>query len=406
MQLTTVLGAVEKWCYTGLSVTSCTSVRSGVNMMTAPTSAERRPLRWGWLLAGFLCLAVVTVGILLAYPAFRQRQLLNYLRARGFDITPCDVGPDWREAWFNQPWVPAEWRRGRYQELTIRKFSVGVTREDFAALTELAAGEITTLSSPPRCWLALNLRNTTEWQLSSLQPRIQYLTLSGPILTDQNLIALKRTPFLTELNLYSDQIGDDGLSHLVALKDLVRVNINGRRITDAGLAHLSGLKKIRYLGLSGTQITDAGVTHLSGLENLQHLDLSGAQITGSGLSQLTRLNYLRTIILNKNPLQDSGLKSLQLLRNLNRLDLRDTPISDIGLPILAEFKQLLTLDLTGTQITNAGIPDRNSLPPQLFELKVKRTQITPEHIQRLLESNQIQHHSPLRIDSLQLWNKR
>jgi hypothetical protein len=400
-----MLGAVEQWCYTDLSVISCTSVRSGINTMTAPTSTERRPLRWGWLLAGFLCLAVVTVGILLAYPAFRQRQLLNHLRARGFDVTPRDVGPDWRAAWLNQPWVPVEWRRGRYQELIIRNRSVDVTPEDFAVLTELASGEIRSLISPPRCWLALNLRNITEWQLAQLQPRIQYLTASGPFLTDQKLIALKRTPHLTELNLNSDQIGDDGLSHLVALKDLVRVNINGRRITDAGLAHLSGLKMIRYLGLSGTQITDAGLVHLAGLKELQHLDLSGAQITGSGLSHLTRLNQLRTIILNKNPLQDSGLKLLQLLRNLNRLDLRDTPVTDVGLTILTEFKRLMTLDLSGTQITNAGIPDGNSLPPQLFELKVERTQITSEHILSLQKSNQALSNSPLRINGQQLQKK-
>ena len=121
---------------------------------------------------------------------------------------------------------------------------------------------------------------------------------------------LKSLADLSDLNLSSTDVTDDGLANLAGLTNLVRLNLEETQITDAGLIHLERLTKIEYLrplrqqnhrrgfvasdgsrqtlvlDLCDTQVTDSGLRHLKHIPNLSSLDLRGTQVTGAGVKEL------------------------------------------------------------------------------------------------------------------------
>jgi internalin A len=121
---------------------------------------------------------------------------------------------------------------------------------------------------------------------------------------------LKSLADLSDLNLSSTDVTDDGLANFAGLTSLVRLNLEGTQITDAGLIQLERLTKIEYLALSGNRITDAGLLHLTGLAKLWALDLRDTQVTDSGLRHLERIPSLSSLDLRGTQVTDAGLKQL------------------------------------------------------------------------------------------------
>jgi hypothetical protein len=60
------------------------------------------------------------------------------------------------------------------------------------------------------------------------------------------------------LSLDNTQITDEGLRHLIVLKNLASLSLNNAQVTDEGLRHLIGLKDLAHLKLKNTQVTDEG----------------------------------------------------------------------------------------------------------------------------------------------------
>ena len=242
-----------------------------------------------------------------------------------------------------------------------------------------------------KCLYEYNNVTALEKAVSQLQKNSRFcnildLTDSQVTLVDCMAIAffIKHLHVLTNLQLSSNKIADQGLSHLSdALKDenckLTKLDMSYNQITDQGLSHLSdALKdencKLTELDLSANQITDQGLSHLSDAlkdENckLTKLDLRYNQITDQGVSHLSAALKDENCKLTKldtsyNQIADQGLSHLaDALKDKNckltNLDLRFNQITDQGLSQLSdslkdENCKLTELELSGNQITHRG----------------------------------------------------
>jgi hypothetical protein len=85
---------------------------------------------------------------------------------------------------------------------------------------------------------------------------------------------------------YQKGITDDGLEHLIDLRELDWLRLDNTQITDATLEYISGLRHLRYVSVNGTHVTDAGLEHLKGAAQLQELSLVGTQVTDAGVQRL------------------------------------------------------------------------------------------------------------------------
>ena len=91
---------------------------------------------------------------------------------------------------------------------------------------------------------------------------------------DQDLARLTQRTDLTNLDLQSSEITDDGLAHLGKLISLKRLHLGHTRVTAAGLRHLAQLKNLTDLDLTGSQVVpEDAVEHLKRMTSLRWLDL-------------------------------------------------------------------------------------------------------------------------------------
>jgi internalin A len=131
-------------------------------------------------------------------------------------------------------------------------------------------------------------------------------------------------------------------------------------------ADLKSLGDLTDLDLSSTDVTDDGLANLAGLTNLVTLNLEGTQITDAGLINLERLTKIETLYLPDNRITDAGLSHLTGLAKLSRLCLlRDTQVTDSGLRHIKRIPNLSSLDLRGTQATSAGVKELQEALPGL-----------------------------------------
>lgn len=97
-------------------------------------------------------------------------------------------------------------------------------------------------------------------------PALTYLNLSeNRRISSAGLAVIKTLANLTELNLSSVDLTDEGLPQLVALPRLARLDLSYcNRITDRGLKALAGMRNLAYINLQGcVKVTHGGITRIS-----------------------------------------------------------------------------------------------------------------------------------------------
>lgn len=77
---------------------------------------------------------------------------------------------------------------------------------------------------------------------------------------------------------------------------------------------------------------------------------------------------------------DATLDFVTPMSNLRELDLNDTQVTDAGLAKLKELKKLEGLRLRGTAITDAGLTELLAYLPELKQVDVRGTKISPTTI--------------------------
>ena len=158
-------------------------------------------------------------------------------------------------------------------------------------------------------------------RLAARLPELRDLSIGNGPLTNKCLTVLLSLPSLRRLSIYRcGDITDVGLPPLVALPDLESLYLaHLPNVTDAGLGHVRGLTKLKMIDLNNLPITDAGLVHLKDLQDLERLSVYDARITGEGLKHLTGLTNLRILLLRGVPLTDAGLAHLEEMDGLEEI---------------------------------------------------------------------------------------
>ena len=160
-----------------------------------------------------------------------------------------------------------------------------------------------------------------------------------------NVQGVRRTKLWRTAVCLTDQWqgGDDGLRLLMDLADLGDLILSRTAITDDGLATVSELKSLQSLLLIETKATSAGVKLLAGLPELSHLWLEGPA--------------------DGEALNDAALAAFKGHRKLFRLTLSGRGFTDAVLPHLLGAPQLFELRLLNTSITPAAIVEAKKQRP-------------------------------------------
>src|SRR5262245_16466802 len=103
--------------------------------------------------------------------------------------------------------------------------------------------------------------------------RLQYVTASGPKITDDGLAHLARLPALSSLNLIRPTITNGGLKQLAGASRLEELSLGGATVSNGTLENIDLLHELRTLQLFRTSITTLGMIQVAKLSKLQSLDV-------------------------------------------------------------------------------------------------------------------------------------
>jgi imidazolonepropionase-like amidohydrolase len=150
-----------------------------------------------------------------------------------------------------------------------------------------------------------------------------------------------------------------------ANKDVVKVDLNNAKITDADLKKLEIFTELEWLDLRITPIGDEGVSHLAALRKLKFLNLFRTNLSDKGLADLQGLTQLETLLVGGTKISDDGLKNLERLTKLKKLSVFRTAVSDAGLKHLEKLPLLETLLIGESKVTEEGAKSLQKVLPNL-----------------------------------------
>ncbi|MBX9694189.1 MAG: hypothetical protein K2Z81_17530, partial [Cyanobacteria bacterium] len=130
---------------------------------------------------------------------------------------------------------------------------------------------------------------------------------------------------LTELDLSSDDIGDEQLSKLASLRMLQTLKLNDTKITDTGLRSLANIKSLVNLDLSGTNVRSLESIPL--IENLQGVDLARCRIGDTSLKHFIGMPMVSTLDLTGTRVTHASYDTIRRMPGLDMVILNDTKVS-------------------------------------------------------------------------------
>ena len=191
-------------------------------------------------------------------------------------------------------------------------------------------------------------------------PSLEFLHITGPMVTDDKMVHIGEVPSLMYLRLTGSDVGT-GLAHLKGLKSLRYLDLGGNSSYDIneGLSHLADLTEMRDLILQNTYLSDTGLAVIKKMAKLEELDLRNTRTGDAGLKHLRGLTKLKKLNLRKNPatneITNAGINHLKDLKSLEELILPYTGMTDVCLSDLVELDSLKKLEAYGHGITNKGL---------------------------------------------------
>ncbi len=115
-------------------------------------------------------------------------------------------------------------------------------------------------------------------------------------------------------------------AHDVRVEEERHLTLTGWDQTDYSV--LARIPDAVVVQMANADVTDATLKYLSGMKSLRELDVAGSKIGDAGLTELAGLVSLEKLILSRTQITDTGLKPLlDQLPNLKQLDVRETGVS-------------------------------------------------------------------------------
>lgn len=175
--------------------------------------------------------------------------------------------------------------------------------------------------SSPAVGLLLFVVQTIALRLLRASPeRVWTLRIWPAVLVAVGIIGLTLPAAVTRLapiDLGQHEARVDGERH---------VTLTGWDQTDYSI--LARMPIVVVLQMANPDVTDQTLGYLSELKSLCELDVAGSQIMDAGLANLTGLTKLQKLIVSRTKVTDSGLGPLlEKLPELKQLDVRETGVT-------------------------------------------------------------------------------
>ncbi len=142
----------------------------------------------------------------------------------------------------------------------------------------------------------VSLAALSDWQ------HLEVLNLASDKTDDALLASIGPIPNLKSLSLEEARVTNDGLAALEKLVTLQELDLWNTDISDEGLQHLVPLKQLRALRLGDCGRIDLigtpGLTLVASLSSLDFLDVSAVDITNEQLAIVTACPSLKKIVFN------------------------------------------------------------------------------------------------------------
>ncbi len=172
--------------------------------------------------------------------------------------------------------------------------------------------------------------------------------------TDERLDAYlkERGSELHELDLNGSGISDQGLSFLNKAPNLAKLLLNDTEVNDESMKVLGkqGLKNLTELNLHSTRVGDDGIAALKGM-NFKTLNLADTIIGDDAMKDIKGMKSLQVLTLDYSGVGNEGVKHLKDMPNLRSLSMKGCPITDDSISDLAKAQQLMLLNLEDTHLS-------------------------------------------------------
>jgi Leucine-rich repeat (LRR) protein len=257
------------------------------------------------------------------------------------------------------PWPP---QQGEWAELPEELMLLVLDRLDWE-LRESAVVRLTCLrwrNIPDGGCKTLRLcYRATDEMVGALCARLPALTemeLTSRSLTDEGLGVVAGLTSLTHLSLaLCLKVSGEGLAAAAGITSLTQLNLsNCPKVTDKGLRAVAGLTGLTDLSLDHcSMVTDKGLSAVAALTSLTRLDLAGcSKVTGITVAGLASLAHLNLAGCSK--VTNEGLRTVAGLTSLTELNLSSSKLTDVVLRRLSGLKQLKFLNLSYCDTSKAA----------------------------------------------------
>lgn len=159
--------------------------------------------------------------------------------------------------------------------------------------------------------LDLNATDITDKSIDSLLPmtKLKSLDLSKTFITRAGLSRLDKLKNLEALCAEGVKLGPGSLKLVRGFNlKLLKVGMTG--ICNDDLKDISGQSRLYELQIGGNPITNDGLNHILNLKNMQFLDLTDSRVTALGLLKLKVLPQLKMIKIRTNNFSQSDRAAL------------------------------------------------------------------------------------------------
>jgi internalin A len=203
-------------------------------------------------------------------------------------------------------------------------------------------------------------------------PWLTWLDLANTKASDRTCALIAELPRLQRISLAETEISDICVARLALHRQLERLDLQKTLVTDAGVIKLTSLPLLASLSLAHTRVSDAsvaplldhfafralnlaetGASHrsqqrLAKTTSFERLDLSKTQVSAKVVRSLLRHPYLQWLSLAGVAVGDSDVAALTALRRIEVLDVSESAITKLD--PLAQLERLRLLSFSGTVV--------------------------------------------------------
>lgn len=175
---------------------------------------------------------------------------------------------------------------------------------------------------------------------------------------DASITYLAGNKGLRYIHIDTSKITDDSMKLFAAFPQLEGLSLQGGRFSNKALEYISGSEQLTKLsiGLGDITVDDNGIQHVVRLRNLEELDLQGSLLTDAGVEKLSALTQLKALYVGgvdpkqTQAITDRSVDALSKLK-LERLGINKSRITDDGVRKLEAMPRLTTLQLHSAEVT-------------------------------------------------------